>query len=172
MLHEDFAPLTALLNTLLNIGGLAMADTEKVLAAARDVGKLIAQTTQAKGFEKAVQSLDKDVDAQRLLADLNRATGVLVQKQASGQPIEVAEKHKLEELRGVVATNITIGNFQMAQMDLLDLMRRVDDAIGGETALGTPGGGMAGSPGGSPGPGGAPGGGEDPSAGAGPIITG
>jgi len=146
-----------------------MADTEKVLAAARDLGKLIAETELSKRFEKAVESLKSDTDAQRALADLNRHTTVVMQKQATGQPIEVADKQKLEQLRGAVSTNLTLGNFQMAQMDFLDLMRKVDDAISGQTAMGEKApdvpGGMSGAPGAADGQAGGAGG---P---AGPIIT-
>ena len=117
-----------------------MADTEQVLEAARDLGVMIASTEQASKFEAAVKAIQQDTDAQRLMVDLNRHASLIMQKQAEGRPIEVQDKHKLEDLRGKVSTSITLCSFQMAQMDFLDLMRSVDEAIseksGAATAMG------------------------------------
>ncbi len=108
-----------------------MATTDEILKAAQELGKQIGETDVAKRFETVLKKLEQDRDAQRLLADQQRHMETLMQKEASGQPIEVADKHKLQELQRAVATNMVLGELQLAQMDYLDLMRQVDAAING-----------------------------------------
>jgi len=105
--------------------------TEQILAKATELGRLIADHPAAARMEQAVNKLESDLEAQRLLNDYNRHIQTVAQKEASGRPIEVADKHKLEQLQVQVISNPLLGEVQMAQMDYLDLMRRVDDAMTG-----------------------------------------
>ena len=102
-----------------------------MLAGARDLGKLIATHDAARKFEDILTKLQADTEAQRVLNDFNRALQRLGQKEAQGQPIEVAEKRQLEDLQNKVIRNPLLAKFQMAQMDYLDLMRKVDEAMSG-----------------------------------------
>jgi cell fate (sporulation/competence/biofilm development) regulator YlbF (YheA/YmcA/DUF963 family) len=119
-----------------------MATTSEILNAARELGKLIRTHDAAGKFEASVAALQKDVEAQRVLNDYNRHLNSLAEKEASGRPIEVDDKRKLDQLQQKVIMNPLLQKFQMAQMDYLDLMRRVDEAMTGETeaaASGSPG---------------------------------
>lgn len=108
-----------------------MATTQEILKAATDLGKLIASHDAAVKFEESVRKLQADVEAQRVLNDYNRFMNKLGEKEMQGQPIEVEEKKQLEKLQQSVVRNSVLRTFQMAQMDYLDLMRRVDDAMSG-----------------------------------------
>ena len=108
-----------------------MATTQEILEAARQLGKLIAQHDTAKKFEEALRKLQGDIEAQRVLTDYNRHLQKLGEKEAEGKPIEVADKQQLEKLQSAVIRNPTLRDFQVRQMDHLDLMRRVDEAMGG-----------------------------------------
>lgn len=109
-----------------------MTTETQILAAARQLGTQIAQTPAAERLADVLKKLESDVDAQRALTDLNRHAEGLAQKQAGGQPIEVEEKRKLDALQQAVIRNPLLRDFQAAQMDYVDLMRRVDEAIQGE----------------------------------------
>ncbi len=109
-----------------------MANTQEILKAATELGKLIATHDAAKKVEGAIAKLQADIEAQRLLNDFNRAVQAVSEKEAQGKPIEVAEKHKLQEMQNKVVRNTVLRDFQMAQMDYLDLMRKVDDAMSGQ----------------------------------------
>lgn len=111
-----------------------MATTEEVLSAARAVGDLIAKHEAGQKFEKAVKLFQKDIDAQRLMNDYQRHLMTIAHKEQSGQPVEVADKHRLEKLQTDLSRNLVLQQLQMAQMDYLDLMRQVDEAISGEAA--------------------------------------
>ncbi len=132
-----------------------MANTQEILKAATDLGKLIASHEAAKKVEGAIGKLQADVEAQRLLNDFNRAVQAVSEKEAQGKPIEVADKHKLQELQNKVVKNAVLRDFQLAQMDYLDLMRKVDEAMSGQPG-GAAGGGGSGPDAGpvaGPGPG-------------------
>lgn len=106
-----------------------MAGTDQILTKARELGKLIAEHDAARKLADAVDRLKDDADAQRALNDFSRHLNALAEKQAAGKPIEVDDKRKLEQLQLAVAKNPLLRDLQVLQMDYLDLMRRVDDAI-------------------------------------------
>ncbi len=120
-----------------------MADMNAILAKARELGEMISEHDAAKKLEDVLKRLEQDPDARRILNDYNRHLQTLAEKQQQGQPIEVDEKHKLEQLQKQLVTNAVLRDFQTAQMDYVDLMRRVDEALSGQTPAG--GGGAAGS---------------------------
>lgn len=111
-----------------------MATTQEILKAAAALGELISSHDAAKKLESVARSLQGDIEAQRILNDFNRAMQAVAEKEAAGQPIEVADKKKVENLQGAVIRNPVLRQFQTAQMDYLDLMRRVDEAIQGGPA--------------------------------------
>ena len=122
-----------------------MATTQDSLAAAKELGKLIATHESAAKFEQAMRKIEGDIEAQRLMNDYNRQMTKLAEKEAAGKPIEVEDKRQLEKLQAGIARNATLREFQMRQMDYLDLMRRVDEAMAGDQAQ-PQGGGAAESP--------------------------
>ncbi|MCX5662655.1 MAG: YlbF family regulator [Planctomycetota bacterium] len=116
-----------------------MPTTQDILDAAQKLGKLIASHDSAGKLEAAARKLQGDVEAQRILTDYNRHLEKVSEKEATGKPIEVADKQQLEKLQGAVVRNPILRDFQVAQMDYLDLMRRVDEAMaGGEPAAAAP----------------------------------
>ena len=108
-----------------------MASTEDVIEQAEKLGELIAEHSVSKSMESAIKALQNDTASQRALTDLNRHASSLEEKAAQGQPIEVADKQKFEQLQQAVAMSPLLANFQRAQMDYADLLKQVDDAITG-----------------------------------------
>ncbi|MEM9881681.1 MAG: YlbF family regulator [Planctomycetota bacterium] len=113
-----------------------MSDDAAVMTAAEVLGKALAGHPAVRQVDTLLKELEADTEAKRLMADLRRHEEALLQKEAAGQPIEVAEKHRRQELQQSVAVNPLLGRLQMAQMDYVDLMRRVDALIGGPAAGG------------------------------------
>ena len=114
--------------------GCVMANTDEILEQAQSLGKMIAGHKSVKKLEQMINQLQGDTEAQRVLNDFNRHLQTLEEKQSKGQPIEVEDKHKLEAAQLAVATNPVLRDFQMMQMDYVDLMRQVDVAIRGQGA--------------------------------------
>ena len=113
-----------------------MVSTEKILKSAAELGKLIAEHESTRKFEAVAEKLQQDTDAQRLLTDYNRQMALMQEKEAKNEPIEVADKHKLEQLQNGMIQHALLRDLQMVQMDYLDLMRRVDEAIQGPKSAG------------------------------------
>lgn len=110
-----------------------MASTDDILSKARELGELIQQHEAAKKLEDVLKRLEQDEQAQRALNDYNRHLQTLAEKQQQGKPIEVEEKQQLEQLQKQVVMNPLLRDFQTAQMDYVDLMRKVDEAMTGRT---------------------------------------
>ena len=107
--------------------------TEAVLSAAGTLGELLASHPAVAAFTDVAKRLDADTDAQRALTDLRRQQQALAEKERSGQPVEVADKHRLRDLQAAAAQNPLLREMQKVEMDYVDLMRQVDERI-------TPGG--------------------------------
>ncbi len=110
-----------------------MATTEEILKAAQDLGKLIATHPATEKFDAMVKKLSDDVEAQRVLNDYHRQAALIADKESQQQPIEVDDKKKLEQLHQQVIQHTLLGDLQVVQMDYLDLMRRVDEAMASQT---------------------------------------
>ena len=129
-----------------------MASDETLIKSARELGEQLGKNPKVARLEAAIKKLREDTEAQRALNDLNRHLNAVAQKEMSGQPIEVADKQKLRDLQNTVVHNLVLREFQLAQMDYVDLVRKLDDATYGSSeaaaAVGVTGQG-------DPGPGGA-----------------
>lgn len=111
-----------------------MATDDQIMKAAGELGKLLGEHPKVSRLESAIGKLKEDVEAQRALNDLNRHLQAVTEKEMSGQPIEVADKRKLQELQTAVVHNLVLQEFQLAQMDYVDLVRRLDEAMYGRSA--------------------------------------
>jgi len=106
-----------------------MVTTNEILKAAQDLGKLVASHEAGRKYQQVLSGLLEDTDAQRLLNDYNRHLHTIGEKEATGKPIEVDDKRKLEDLQGRIIRHQLLRNLQIVQMDFADLMRKIDDAI-------------------------------------------
>lgn len=110
-----------------------MATTQEILDAATALGKQIGTHEVTIKFEKSLKALEDDIEAQRLLNDYQRHLAKIAEKESKGEPIEVEDKRRLEDLQGRVVSHDTLRSLQVSQMDYLDLMRQVDQAISGRS---------------------------------------
>lgn len=139
-----------------------MATTEEIMKDAKALGEKLASHEAVKKAKEALERFEKDKDAQQVMQQFSQTLQTLAQKEASGQPIEVSEKKQLQTLQASMAHNLTMQQFQIAQMDYEDLLRKVDQEVTGpateaaglqqEQAVGgpAPGGSPLGGGGGSP----------------------
>ncbi|WP_432798229.1 YlbF family regulator [Poriferisphaera sp. WC338] len=116
-----------------------MDTTQQILDEARKLGKLIKEQDAAKKLDQAIEALKGDQDAQRVLNDYNRLAAQIAEKEQANKPIEVEEKYQMQELHKSVIMNKVLQDFQVAQMDYADLMRKVDEAMSGGIAPGAGG---------------------------------
>lgn len=106
-----------------------MTSTEQIVKAATELGRLIAEHDAAKKFDEMTKKIRDDTEAQRLLTDYSRHMQTIQEKQAAGKPIEVEDKRRLEKFQQDMVANSLLRDLQLIQMDYLDLMRRVEEAM-------------------------------------------
>lgn len=114
-----------------------MASEQEILDQAAKLGELLAEHDAVKKMEAATKAFEADTASQRGFTDYQRFAQSLQQKAQQGAPIEVEDKRRLEELQQAVINNPLLANMQRAEMDYVDLLRKIDAAIVGS------GGGVA-----------------------------
>jgi len=122
-------------------------DTQQLMDEAEKLGRLVAQHAAVARYKQAQKSVADDPEAGRLLADMERQIEALGRQEQSGLPITDAQRMALESSQNRVVSHIKIKNWNMAQVEFVDLLRKITQTI--QRQLGGPSaGGMA--PAGSP----------------------
>lgn len=111
-----------------------MATDDQIQKAATELGEMLGEHPKVGRLDAAIKKLKEDTEAQRAINDLNRHLQTVAEKEMAGQPIEVSDKRRLQELQNTVVHNLVLREFQLAQMDYVDLVRRLDDAMYGRSA--------------------------------------
>ncbi len=118
-------------------------DTQQILSEADKLGKLVAQHPAIDRYKQAQKSLAEDPDAGRLLNEFNRQIMTLSRQEESGMPVSDAQRRQLEGLQTQLSSHLKIKALNIAQMEFVDVLRKVSDAIRKQVseADGTPAGG-------------------------------
>ena len=130
-----------------------------ITAAAAALGDLVARHPAVAKAQAAQKSLGDDPEVVRLLGQFEQRVAVMERNMQMGQPVGAAERSQVEQLQTQLAANLKYKNFQIAQVDLMDLLRKVSQAWQRPLAAATGAGGDDGMDGGEPAPQAAPSGG-------------
>jgi cell fate (sporulation/competence/biofilm development) regulator YlbF (YheA/YmcA/DUF963 family) len=103
-------------------------DTQQILDAADKLGQLIKQHPAVDRFKQAQKSVTDDPEAGRMLADFDRQLEALGRQEQSGRPVTDAQRMQLEALQGKIVSHIKIKNLNLAQVEFVDLLRKVSQA--------------------------------------------
>ncbi len=106
-----------------------MVENQKVFEEAQKLGSLIGSHAAVKRYMELTHQLELDVTAKALIGEFEQLMETLATKEASMQPIEVAEKQKFQSLQQSMAIHPLIQKLMAAQTDYTDLMRKVQEAI-------------------------------------------
>jgi cell fate (sporulation/competence/biofilm development) regulator YlbF (YheA/YmcA/DUF963 family) len=108
--------------------GMAV-DTQQIMDEAEKLGMLVAQHPAIARYKQAQKAIADDAEATRLFAEFERELESLDRQQMSGLPPTDAQRHKLESLQSRLASHIKIKALNMAQVDFIDLLRKVTQTI-------------------------------------------
>ena len=100
-------------------------DTQQILLEAEKLGQLIAQHPAVAKFKQAQKSVSDDAEAARLLSDFDRQLDALQRQESSGMPVTDTQRQQLETLQSRIVSHIKVKNLNMAQVEFMDLLRRV-----------------------------------------------
>ena|SRR5687768_14541566 len=106
-----------------------MPDTQEILNAAEKVGQMVAKHPAVERYKQAQQSLSQDPDAGRLMNEFNRQIMTLSRQEEAGMPVTDAQRHQLEALQAQLASHLKVKALNLAQVEFIDLLRKVSDSI-------------------------------------------
>jgi cell fate (sporulation/competence/biofilm development) regulator YlbF (YheA/YmcA/DUF963 family) len=104
-------------------------DTQQILSDAEKLGKLVAEHPAIARYRDAQQAAAQDPDANRLLGEFNRQLETLARQEASGMGITDSQRQALESLQTQIASHLRIKALHMAQVEYLDLLRKVNQTV-------------------------------------------
>ena len=93
------------------------------------LGKTIAASPEAAALKTARDGLNSQPDVAKLLTDLQAQSAKVQQLEAENKPIEVDDKHALQSLQEQLAASDVFKKYTAAQVNYIDLMRQVNQAI-------------------------------------------
>lgn len=99
---------------------------QAILDLAAQLGKAIAECPQAAKLRAAKEELHRHADLTAILKDFSAQADKVAHLEAENKPVEVADKHRLEELEGKLISHDVFKRYTAAQMDYVDLMRKVN----------------------------------------------
>ena len=104
-------------------------DTDQIMQEAEKLGQLVAQHPAIARYKQAQKAVAEDPEAGRLLADFDRQLETLGRQEQSGMPVTDAQRMGLESLQGRIISHIKIKALNMAQVEFVDLLRKVTQTI-------------------------------------------
>ena len=98
-------------------------------AQARALGEAIAAHPRVRDYTAAQQALRQDPSAQSLLQAYGQQAERIRTLEQAQKPVEVADKQKLAEIEGQMATNEALKLLMRCQADYVELMNQVNQAM-------------------------------------------
>ncbi len=105
-----------------------------IIELARRLGRAIAGSSQAADLKAAREQLDSDEDTSRCLTEYREQAEKVARLEQDNKPVDVDDKHKLKELQGRLVSSETFKKYSAAQVEYVDLMRKVHDVLSDELA--------------------------------------
>lgn len=107
-------------------------DTQQILAEAEKLGNLVAQHPAIEKYKSAQKAVSDDPDAGRAMAEFQKQIETLSRQEQSGMGITDAQRQQLESLQSRIVSNIKVKALNMAEVEFIDLLRRVTQTIQGK----------------------------------------
>ena len=102
---------------------------DQIVELADRLGKAIAESPVAARLRAARKAQVDQPELNKLLDDYRTQSDKIAKLQAEKKPIEVQDKHRLRDLNDKLVSSETFKELTAAQMEYVDLMRRVNDAL-------------------------------------------
>jgi len=104
-------------------------DTNQILAEADKLGQLVAQHPAVEKYKQAQKAVSEDPDTTRAMAEFQRQFETLARQEQSGMPLTDAQRQQLENVQSRIVSNIKVKALNMAEVDFIDLLRKVNQTI-------------------------------------------
>ena len=100
-----------------------------IIELAQRLGKEISESTQADNLRTAREEMRKQGEITQLLKDYQTQAEKIAKLEQENKPVEVDDKHKLQELHGKLVASDVFKKFTAAQVEYIDLMRQVNETL-------------------------------------------
>jgi cell fate (sporulation/competence/biofilm development) regulator YlbF (YheA/YmcA/DUF963 family) len=100
-------------------------DTTQILQEAEKLGQLLKQHPAVERFKSAQKAVTDDPEAKRLLGEFDRQIEALARQEQTGRPVTDAQRMQLESLQAKIVSHIKIKNLNLAQVEFVDLLRKI-----------------------------------------------
>src|SRR5881227_177639 len=121
---------------------MPVEETE-IIQTAQKLGDLVAQHPAVAKFKQAQKAVAEDAEASRLLSEFDRQLETLGRQEQSGMPVTDAQRQQLESLQSRIVSHIKVKALNLAQVDFMDLLRKVSQTwqgpLAADRAPGAPG---------------------------------
>lgn len=93
------------------------------------LGKAIAESLQAANLRAARKAMAAETGLTKLLNDYQVQADKVSRLEEENKPVEVSDKHALEELHDKLISSETFKKYTAAQMEYIDVMRQVNQTL-------------------------------------------
>jgi cell fate (sporulation/competence/biofilm development) regulator YlbF (YheA/YmcA/DUF963 family) len=100
-------------------------DTQQILQEAEKLGQLLKEHPAVERFKSAQKAVSEDPEATRLLGEFDRQIESLARQEQTGRPVTDAQRMQLESLQAKIVSHIKIKNLNLAQVEFVDLLRKI-----------------------------------------------
>jgi cell fate (sporulation/competence/biofilm development) regulator YlbF (YheA/YmcA/DUF963 family) len=103
-------------------------DTQAIVEAAEKLGKLITDHPALQRYADAQKAVASDPETSRLFQQFDQEVAAMSQQEQTGQPLSATQKARLQQLQQVIASNLKVKAFSIAQVEMTELLRKVSQA--------------------------------------------
>jgi cell fate (sporulation/competence/biofilm development) regulator YlbF (YheA/YmcA/DUF963 family) len=100
-------------------------DTQQILQQAEKLGQMLKEHPAVQRFKSAQKAVGEDPEATRLLGEFDRQLEALGRQEQQGRPVTDAQRMQLEALQNKIVSHIKIKNLNLAQVEFVDLLRKI-----------------------------------------------
>ena len=109
--------------------GFMASDTQQIMEAAEKLSAMVAEHPAVGKYKAAQKAVGDDPEAGRLLGDFEKQIETLSRQEQSGMPVTDAQRRQLEGLQSRIVSHIKIKNLNLAQVEFIDLLRKINQTI-------------------------------------------
>ena len=113
---------------------------DDIIQLAEKLGKAIAASKEAVNLRQVREAVSDEPGLAETLQEFGRQSEKVAALEAENKPVEVDDKHKLRELNDKLVANDLFKKYTAAQVDYVDMMRKVNEALQSQLADGEPAG--------------------------------
>ena len=108
---------------------------DHLIELAKRLGKQMAAHENSQLLKQAQQNVDSDDQAKELVESYQKQAQKITDLEQQQKPIEIDDKHKLRDIQQEIATHPGLAELTRRQVDFLDMMRKIRQAIDSELEI-------------------------------------